>query len=125
MLQKLESFHHRCVRTLTGTNLWNAREQHVKTVTLLERLGVRSLKYYVHRRTLRWLGHVARMPFDRLPRKMLTAWVHAPRHRGQKTLYYGSFVLKCLERAGIDEASWFKLAQNRDTWRKTLNEMKL
>jgi hypothetical protein len=125
MLQKLESFHHRCVRTLTGTNLWNAREQHVKTVTLLERLGVRSLKYYVHRRTLRWLGHVARMPFDRLPRKMLSAWVHAPRHRGQKTLYYGGFVLKCLERAGIDAATWFDLAQDRNAWRKTLNEMKL
>jgi hypothetical protein len=125
MLLKLESFHHRCVRTLSGTNLWNAREQHVKTVTLLERLGVRSLKYYVHRRTLRWLGHVARMPFDRLPRKMLTAWVHAPRFKGQKSLYYGSYVLKCLERAGIDAATWFDLAQDRNAWRKTLNEMKL
>jgi hypothetical protein len=27
-------------------------------------------------RALRWLGHVARMPSDKLPRRMLTAWVY-------------------------------------------------
>ena len=83
------------------------------------------MNYYVHRRTLRWLGHVAHMPFTRIPRKMLTAWVRAPRFRDKASLYYGNYVLKCLERAGIDKSNWFDLTQDRDNWRSSINDIKL
>ncbi len=45
---------------------------------LFERLGVGSSDSYYNRRLLRWAGHVARMPMDRMPRKprkLLTGWV--------------------------------------------------
>jgi hypothetical protein len=46
-------------------------------VTMVEHFGPcqRSMRSYVAERALRWLGHVARMPSDKLPRRMLTAWV--------------------------------------------------
>ena len=45
-------------------------------------------------RALRWLGHVARMPSDKLPRRMLTAWVYrakgsSARKRVAKQTTYG------------------------------------
>jgi hypothetical protein len=32
------------------------------------------MRSYIAERALRWLGHVARMPSDKLPCRMLTAW---------------------------------------------------
>ena len=34
------------------------------------------MRSYIAERALRWLCHVARMPSDKLPRRMLTAWVY-------------------------------------------------
>ena len=38
-------------------------------------LGVDAIDFYVARRQLGWAGHVCRMDFDRLPRRMLSSWV--------------------------------------------------
>jgi hypothetical protein len=47
--------------------------------SLLKRLGVGSFDSYYYRRLLRWTGHVARMPMDRMPRKLLTGLVEHAR----------------------------------------------
>jgi hypothetical protein len=54
------------------------------------------MRSYVAERALRWLGHVARMPSDKLPRRMLTAWVYqakgisARKFDAKKTTYGGT-----------------------------------
>ena len=48
------------------------------------------------------------MHFDRLPRKMLSAWVTEKRPEG---LY------KTLKKADIDRENWFVEAQAREGWR--------
>jgi hypothetical protein len=42
--------------------------------SLLERLGVGTFGSYYNRRLLRWAGHVAHMPINRMPRKLLAGW---------------------------------------------------
>ena len=37
----------------------------------------------------------------------------------------GNYVSKCLERAGVDTANWFTLAQDREAWRAILNGINL
>jgi hypothetical protein len=54
------------------------------------------MRSYIAERALRWLGHVARMPSDKLPRRMLTAWVYqaegssARKLDAKKTTYGGT-----------------------------------
>jgi hypothetical protein len=52
---------------------------HIQELVRAERLGVGSFDSYYNRRLLRWAGHVARMPMDRMPRKLLTGWVEHAR----------------------------------------------
>ena len=56
---------------------------------LRERLGLDSIEYYIARRQLRWLGHVRRMGPERLPRRMLSAWVAHKRPAGAPQFTYG------------------------------------
>ena len=53
------------------------------------RLGVDAIDFYVARRQLGWAGHVCRMDFDRLPRRMLSSWVPHKRPLGAPRMTYG------------------------------------
>jgi hypothetical protein len=57
------------------------------------------MRSFIAERTLRWLGHMARMPSDKLPRCMLTAWVYkakgsSARKRVAKQTTYGGTVAR-------------------------------
>ncbi len=54
----------------------------ITTKNLFERLCVSSFGSNYNRRLLRWAGHVARMPMDPMPRKLLTGWVEHARSVG-------------------------------------------
>jgi len=41
-----------------------------------------ELEHYLASRTLLWVGHVARMPKSRLPKRLMLSWVRAPRVSG-------------------------------------------
>ena len=64
---------------VTRKHTW---ERHISSEQLRERLGLDSIEYYIARRQLRWLGHVLRMGPERLPRRMLSAWVAHKRPAG-------------------------------------------
>ena len=60
----------------------------------------------------RWLGHVSRMDFvTRIPRRMLSSWVHHKRPRGAPRMTYGRTMSKSLKRLGIWD-SWTTLVHN-------------
>jgi hypothetical protein len=67
-------------------NTWHVQHYRITAQDLELRLGVRSFETYLVRRSLRWLGHVRRMPWDRLPRKLLMAWVAEPRVPGEQEM---------------------------------------
>ena len=49
-------------------------------------VGLNAIDFYVARRQLRWLGHVSRMGWERLPWRMLSAWVPRARPWGAPRL---------------------------------------
>ena len=119
--RKLRVFHARCVRTMCRLNLKHARIHRISTIDLLNRAGLLAIDVYVIRRQLRWLGHVARMSSDRLPRKMLTCWVDKKRPRGAPDFTYGRGVYKSLKKVNVLKCEWFGKALDRVEWRKIIH----
>ena len=72
MYSELRQFHARCVRTMSHITLTQSRMYQIPTREIETELGLDSMDKYIARRQLRWLGHVSRMPFDRLPRRLLS-----------------------------------------------------
>ena len=70
LMQRLRVFHAQCARAMCRVTRKHTWEHHISSEQLRERLGLDSIDMYIARRQLRWLGHVARMDYDRLPRRM-------------------------------------------------------
>ena len=66
------------------------------------RLGLDTINYYVARRQLRWLGHVSRMNFERLPRRMLSSWVPHKRPAGVPRFTLGRTMAKAMDVFRLD-----------------------
>jgi hypothetical protein len=103
---------------VTRKHTW---KHHISTEDLTRRHGLDTADFYVARRQLGWLGHVARMDYSRLPRRiMLSCWVAHPRPRGAPRMTYGRSVGKALDTFGLDHNKWPELAADRLAWRAML-----
>ena len=89
---KLREFRARCVRTMSRITLAQSRMYQIPTREIETELGLVNgqILKYIARRQLRWLGHVSRMPFDRLPRSLLSSWLPYKRPRGAPEMTFGN-----------------------------------
>ena len=76
-----------------------------------------TLEDIIVAKRLRWLGHLARMDEDHLPQKLLFGWLPQHHPAYETKLRWKDKVRQDLKRFGIDEASWFRVAQERGHWR--------
>ena len=100
-VRAITTFHRRCVRSMCHVTMRTTRQFRIKTTTLEERLGVIPIVQSYHRRLLGWAGAVLRMPMDRLPRQMLTAWIPHPRAVGSERNWGQAFNI-ALKANGLD-----------------------
>jgi hypothetical protein len=120
-LRMLNSFHMSCVRKMSKVNRYTMRHQRVSSKSLLSSLGLKPFEFYYRHRVLQWSGHVVRMGWDRLPRKLLTAWVYSDAKAIQGThkrwidVLHESLQLVKLPK---DFHAWTEVAQDRAKWRK-------
>jgi hypothetical protein len=121
MRQRLRLFHAQCLRAMCGVSRSRSRQERISTWELTQQLGLDSMDNYVHRRQLQYLGHVSRMPFERMPRRMLSAWVAAPRPAGGQLMTYGRSINHALDSFGIDRSTWPALAADRAAWRGAIH----
>ena len=120
-LRRMHALHVRGMCRVTRKHMYMCMwHHHISTCELSQRLGLDSIDMYIARRQLRWLGHVARMDYDRLPRRMLSAWVPHRRPIGEPRMTYRRSIFKALAKFGIDSARWHLLAADRAAWRETL-----
>ena len=75
-LKRLNSFHHRCIRTVLGVTNRQQWELHITSQMTREQWGdVETVATKVAKRRLQWLGHVAQMPNHRCPKQVLFGWL--------------------------------------------------
>jgi hypothetical protein len=116
LFNRLRTFHAQCVRAMclvTKRQMW---KEHISTKYLEEKLGMQSIDVYMYRRQLAWVGHVSRMSFKRIPRKLLSSWVNAPRTACGVEMTYGRALAKAFHYAGLNDKTWHEIAQDRPTW---------
>lgn len=126
LYNKLRTFHHQCVRAMCRINIRHTIKYHIKTSFLLKKLGIQSFDFYYNTRLLRWAGHVARMPMQRLPRMFLTGWVNNTRPVGGVQMNFGRTLKKALKSANlpIEFEKWHCIAQDRNMWRSRISKQK-
>ena len=61
------------------------------------------------------------MPYERLPRRMLSAWVATTRPSGGQLMNYGRTVYKAMAKMNIDAETWPTLADDRSAWRAAIH----
>ena len=116
----LRIFHNRCVRSICRVTVTGCYDIRISNEELLRRLNLRKIDDYITERQLRWAGHVVRMNFDRLPRKMLSSWVCTKHPIDAPEFTYGRGLYKALTKAGVDVKSWHALALDKSKWRKMI-----
>lgn len=119
-IQKLQTFHHNSIRRICKITRRQQRHRHVHLNDLRTKTHIPTIQTLLTRKTLQWSGHVVRMPWRRLPRKMLSAWVENPRRRGAPIKSYGRTINIALNKAGIDRNDWALLAADRLSWKALL-----
>ena len=114
------------------------------TVALMRYFGVSNVATLLARRQLRFIGHVARMPEDRVQRRLLRCWRMASgrgRH-GPPTMLTGlggggvfkglldTYLTVAVKRdtfgvEGRDRPCWTKLAQSKKKWKEFVGGVKV
>ena len=117
-LQSLEVTHNNCLRQLIGVRI--ADRQPMDKVR--EACGLPALRELVVKRTLSWLGHVARMPPTRYPWVAQFGDVLAgSKRRGRPKQCHEHTHMHYFKLAGFDNTvcnSWHEVAQDRIRWRQ-------
>ena len=71
---KLNRLNNYCCRAMSKISRRKQWKRRICSDVINRSLGVQPIDYYVRRRVLKWIGHVARMSDDRMPKRMLFGW---------------------------------------------------
>ncbi len=116
MREKILKFQRRCIRFMCGVTLDLMRSKNIHHTDLEKRLRISDVLSILESRRLQWLGHVYRMPADRLPRRLLSLWVTNLRPKGRPHLTYGHGLVNNLKTHGLID-TWSTIALDRVSWR--------
>ena len=115
-LKKMNTFHHRCVRTVLGITRrqW---EERLSSEKVREQWGdVETITEKLMKRRLEWLSHLARMPNCRIPKMCLFGWLPKTCPPGGPRRRWRDMTKKYLKAVEIDEDTWYDKALNRQEW---------
>ncbi len=107
----LADFQMNCLRRICGIS----SHGHVPNVVVLTRCNTLSVESQLQGKRLKWLGHVFRMPNDRLPKKLLFGEVTGLRHLPDLGLVSNDVVLHDCQHCRVSRP--YRDAQDRLLWR--------
>ena len=117
----LETFQNSCTRTMNFITRRTQHQNYTSSHTLRNRLGIPQISSSRTKHQLRWAGHVARMKWHRLPRKLLSSWCNNKRPSGSPQMTYGRSLYRATTQAGITR--WHRRAQDKIAWKRLINNI--
>jgi len=118
-LRRLESFNHRCIKTMLAITNRQQWQEHITSANIRRQWGdTETIATKLRKHRLEWLGHVARMNDHRLPRVCLFGWLpqvrpfHGPKRRWRDVLKSD------LRSLGISDGGWYDRARDREQWQQ-------
>ena len=92
--------------------------EHYLNKIILENAGLPPMTDILIQMNLRWLGHVERMDFARLPRQLLYSKLHdGKRNQGWTRSRFKDIVKRNLEQKNILVGTWRQREKDSSTWR--------
>ena len=88
-------------------------QRHVSHDIMRQAVEWPSVDSLIWRATLMWLGHVARLGRERLPKIGIFGWWAGREARAGGATSQLLWLTKVLRDAGIPEMDWFRLAQSK------------
>ena len=120
-IQAVQRIANLAVRRAMGMDCFLMAQHGVTDEALYRAVGWEQMKDVIHRQTMVWAGHVSRMPTHRLPKQALFGWIGGVLGKQAGVgVAQPRFVQDVLERAGVPPIDWFRQAQDRKLWRKTI-----
>ena len=116
-IDKIQRVANYAVRRAFGMDRFIMQEHHVRDKQMYKAAGWDPMITYIQRQSLIWLGHIARMHVDRLPKVALFGWWQGQEGRRTCRIAHPKYFSNCLGQAGIPELDWFRIAQHRKDWR--------
>ncbi|KAI8493649.1 hypothetical protein Bbelb_285700 [Branchiostoma belcheri] len=114
-IRTLEQFHIRCLQKILGLKWWHK----VPHTEIRRRANIEPLAAILLQRQLRWVGHVIRMPENRLPRQTLYGELSAGKRTvGGQRKRFKDCLKSNLKSCGIEPQSLERLAADRNSWRQ-------
>lgn len=130
-LRKLRSFHNRCIRSMCRVNMTLTQIHHISSAELQKGIKIKPLDFYLLRRRIRWIGHVARRSLESPARMFLSSWVRNKRTLKSPKVTFGRSMenslvqVKLPLRGSGNKPAWFRSAQNREYWRDMVAKIKV
>ena len=120
-VRRLTAFHNRCIRIILGVNRFNQWTEHISSTELVITFGmVETIEDMLIAHRLRWLGHLARMGPERLPKQLLFGKFEKTRPQHGTRKRCRDCIVADLKATKITE--WYQLAQDRETWKNKCTE---
>ena len=116
IMREMESLYLRLARSCLGVTTYTTRKHKIRSETILERLGVKPLHYYLDLKMLGYAGHVERMGNHRLPKITRDSRLQGPRSRGRPCKSRQGNISQAMKRKSIDEFSWKEKAGTKGSW---------
>jgi len=116
--RKLNALHNRCIRTILGITNQQQWELHITSKMIRDLWGdPETVSGKVTKRRLEWLGHLARMPNQRIPKMALFGWLPKPHPPGGPRKRWRDQIRQDLKAVGVSEEDVYEEASNRAGWR--------
>ena len=116
--KKLNTFHHRCIRSILGISNRKQWSEHITMVEVRRRWGdEETASEKVKKERLEWLGHLARNSDHRMPKSTLFGWLPQPRDRCGPKKRWRDMMRRDIKDIEISEEEWYDEAvRSRAGW---------